>query len=150
MQPSEIRDRILRDHEALRSTLEVVESTARKVLEGAPGRASQLRKHGDRLLDAVERHLSWEDRHLAPVLRDTDAWDVHRVASLRADHGEQRQVAQYVSEKLRDPRRPVAILARNLLDFSALLRDELAAEERAYADPRALRDEVINGQAQAS
>jgi len=150
MQPSEIRDRILRDHEALRTTLEAVESAARKALEGAPERESQLRKQGDRLLDAVQRHLSWEDRHLAPALRDAPAWGMEQVASWRAGHGEQRQVVQYVSEKLRDPRRPVAILARNLLDFTSLLRDELAAEEEAYADPSLLRDDVINGCVEAS
>jgi iron-sulfur cluster repair protein YtfE (RIC family) len=141
MQPNEIRERILRNHEALRTTLEVVETAARRVLEGTAGRDSQLRKHGDQLLDAVQQHLSWEDQHLAPALRD--AWGAEQVASLREGHGEQRQVVQYVSEKLRDPRRPISILARNLLDFTALLREELAAEEKTYADPKLLRDDVI-------
>jgi len=146
MQPGEIRERILRDHEALRIKLEMVESTARKVLEGAPGREAHLRKHGDRLLDAVEQHLRWEDRNVARAVRKGGvAW----IESLRADHGEQRQVVQYVSEKLRDPRRPAAILARNLLDFTTLLRDELDAEERVYAESSVLRDAARGGQVEA-
>ncbi|MDH3521083.1 MAG: hemerythrin domain-containing protein [Myxococcales bacterium] len=147
MQPGEIRKRVLRDHALLRTGVAEVESLARDVLGGARGLDARLRSRGDALLASLERHMSWEDAHLAPVLRAADLSGRSREALLREDHSEQRQVLRYVSEKLRDTTRPAAVLARNLLDLTTMLREDMSYEERTFVDAKALRDDGIGAPA---
>lgn len=141
MEPSDVRERVLRDHAALRTTLDQLEPLAREVLDGAPGLRERLRDLGEKLLDALEDHMAWEDEHLAPVLRQADTWGQEREELLRRDHAEQRQVLRYVLEKIRDAERPIALIARNLLDFSAMLRSEMTHEEETLLDPSGVPDD---------
>jgi iron-sulfur cluster repair protein YtfE (RIC family) len=141
MEASDVRERVLRDHAALRTTLDQLEPLAREVLDGASGLRERLRDLGETLLDALERHMAWEDAHLAPMLRQADSWGKEREELLRRDHAEQRQVLRYVLEKIRDAERPIALIARNLLDLSAMLRSEIVHEEETLLDPSGMPDE---------
>lgn len=143
MQPSEVRQRALSDHAALRAALEEVEALSSKVLNGARDLRLQLRDRSEALFDLLWSHLTWEDAHLAPALRDADAWGDAREARMQQVHGEQKQVLGYVLERLRDAERPISLLAQNLIDFAAMLRDQMAEEERTLLDPNVLRDDVI-------
>ena len=149
MEPSDVRTRVQRDHAALRTTLDQLELLAREVLDGAPGLRERLRDLGETLLESLERHMAWEDEHLAPVLREADAWGKEREELLRRDHVEQRQVLRYVLEKIRDAERPVALVARNLLDFSMMLRNEMTQEEQTLLDPNGMRDETVGVELEA-
>jgi hemerythrin-like domain-containing protein len=149
MEPSDVRKRVLRDHAALRTTLDQVEALARDVLDGTPGLRPRLRDLGELLMGSLERHMTWEDAHLAPVFRDADAWGEEREALLRQDHLEQRQVLRYLMEKIREEDRPAALVARNLRDFAKMLRDEMAREEEALLDPNVIHDDVVGVELEA-
>jgi hemerythrin-like domain-containing protein len=149
MDSAEVRERVLRDHAALRATAAEVESLARSVLGGSRGLRREFSDLGESLLESLESHITWEDDHLAPVLR-AGAWGEEREALMRQDHREQRQVLRYLLEKLRDRQRPIDLLARNLLDFSAMLRDDMTDEEQAPFDSGAPRDDVLGFGLEAS
>jgi iron-sulfur cluster repair protein YtfE (RIC family) len=143
VKPSEVRERTLRDHEALRIALDRLERCCREAARGDLLPAGQLREAAHALIVDVERHMRWEERHLEPALREADAWGNERADRLRSDHREQREALGHVLAGLRDPGRPPALVARMLLDLIALLRDDMAEEEDLLLDPRVLRDDVV-------
>jgi hemerythrin-like domain-containing protein len=123
MKPSEVRERILADHEALRRRLAALEEQARRVAAGAADAAPLLRAEGEALLDLLREHLSWEDRHLVPALRAAGSCGTEHVRALAQEHAEQREILDDALARLRDGGRPPLLVARNLLDLAALLRD---------------------------
>ena len=143
MKPSEIRHRVLSDHVVLRGMLARIEDLALSVLDGVDVPATTLREEGERLLGRLEAHMGWEDRYLGPALEQADAWGDVRLARLAEDHREQRELLGYELACLRDPTRPVEMVARNLLDLIHLIRSDMAEEEAGCLDPRVLRDDVV-------
>ena len=130
MRPSEVRERVLADHEVLRQDLDELERSARAADGPEAGRVPELRVHAERLLAKLQRHMRWEDRFLAPALREADAWGEERAARLDEEHREQRELLRHVLEGLRDPTRPGAVLVANLLDLVALLREDISRRLR--------------------
>ena len=143
MQPSEVRETVLREHLALRGLLSRVESLAHLVAGDEPGMLSDLRAAAEALLDMLARHMEWEDRHLAPALRDSGAFGAEREARLERDHAEQREVLRHALERLRDEGRPAALVARNLLDLVTLLRTDMEDEENSLLGRDVLRNDAI-------
>lgn len=143
MLPSEVRRRVLGDHASLRTRLEEIEELVHAIEEGAGERVASLRLRGVELLEALEHHMQWEDRQLVPVLRDSDSWGPERVRRFDAEHREQREVLRHVLRALSDRERPAPLVARNLHDFAVLLRADMEEEERAFLDPRVVRDDTI-------
>jgi hemerythrin-like domain-containing protein len=150
MDPAEVRKRVLDDHAALRATAEEMESVARRVLGGPGAPRRELGRVGEHLLESLENHIEWRDRHLLPVLRGAAGWSREREAQMRRGHREQRQVLRYLLERLRDRQRPNHLLARNFLDFSAMLRDDMTEEEHALLESGAPQDDVLGAGLEAS
>jgi hemerythrin-like domain-containing protein len=140
MKLSEVRERILADHEVLRRRLAALEEQARRVASGAADAAPWLRAEGEALLALLREHLSWEDRHLAPALRAAGTRGTEHVRALAHEHAEQRELLDDALARLRDGGRPLLLVARNLLDLAALLREDMDREEQARLDPHLLRD----------
>ena len=143
MKASQILERILEDHVALRGMLESLENRSKRVLDGERNLAGALRVEGEALLAKLREHMHWEDVHLAPALRDADAWGEERAERLAQDHREQRELLQHVLWSLQDQSRPAVLLARNLLDVVSTLREDMQQEERSLLYPIALRDGLI-------
>jgi hemerythrin-like domain-containing protein len=150
MDPARVRKRVLDDHAALRVTVEEVESVARRVLGGSGAAHRELGRVGERLLESLESHIAWRDHHLLPVLRGAAGWSEEREAQMRRGQREQRQVLRYLLDRLHDRQRPHHLLARNLLDFSALLRNDMAEEEQALLESDAQQDDVLGAGLEAS
>ncbi|MEM7410144.1 MAG: hemerythrin domain-containing protein [Myxococcota bacterium] len=143
MQPSEVRDFVLKDHDHLRERLAEIEATLRAYVDGTPDAAAQLRRRGTTLLAALSTHMDWEERFLFPMLRDADAWGPARVERLTHEHLEQRaQLAQEL-ELLTDPARSNEQVAKSLHAFVALLRADMEEEESAFLGADLLRDDVV-------
>jgi hypothetical protein len=140
MEPSEVRRRILADHERLRGVLLSIESLGRGVLGGSWEAVAPLRLEGETLHQMLFEHMSWEDRYLAPALRDAGAWGGERAGCLDRDHREQRELLEHTLVGLRDPSRPSLALARTMVDLVALLRTDMQDEEETILDPRLLLD----------
>ncbi len=144
MQASEVRRSVLSDHQKLREQLTKLEQLARAALVGTRLPTAALRGEAKVLLASLASHMTWEDRYLAPVLLEVDAWGDLRCAQLAEDHREQRNLLEYALRQLHDEGRPESIVAGNLLDLVALLRDDMNEEESALLDASQLRDDVVD------
>ena len=142
MRLAEIRDRVLHDHRELRERLGRVEALSRAAMASASG-AQSLRDEARALIDVLERHMRWEDEHLAPALSDADEWGPERLEHMKRDHAEQRDLLRYATSVLEDPDRALELLARTTLDLARLLQDDMRDEEGILLDPSVLRDDVI-------
>jgi iron-sulfur cluster repair protein YtfE (RIC family) len=142
MKPSEIRARVLRDHEHVRNDLERLEARASELADG-PAAVERLRLDAAALITHLDVHMRWEEWYLLPVLREADAWGAERAAQLASDHRAQRQVLDFLNVRLHDETRPPALLARDVTHLVGLLRDDMREEEAELLDERVLRDDVI-------
>ena len=128
---------MLLDHAALREVLQRVEVVANQVASGREGRVATLRAEGRVLHAKLCDHVDFEDAHLPAALRGLGERGEARLAHLVRDHREQRELLDYALERLRDEMRPPAILARDLLALVAVLRDDMADEERTVLEESA-------------
>jgi len=142
MRPSEVRERVLADHEELRGRLERLERLALAAAAGSDD-ARALRGEAESFLDRLAIHMGWEDLHLVPVLREADSWGEVRIERFGREHREQRELLEYVLRELHDERRPEPVVARRVLDLVALLRADMDEEESVFLDERILRDDPI-------
>ena len=143
MRPSEVRERVLADHASLRVALAELKTLAGSVKGGASSDALRLREAGEQLLDALARHMEWEDVHLARALRDADAWGEERERRLVEEHREQRQALSDVLQHLRDTSRSASQIADDALDFVDWLRRDMEGEEDERLQAELLRDDVV-------
>ena len=142
MRPSEVRERVLADHERLRADFKRIEAIARAARDGALERFGDLRVEGDALLARLLSHMRWEESYLLPALRNSDSWGAERAARLIKDHREQRELFRFFHSRLGDTG-DWPVLAQRLSDLIALLRDDMAEEERELLNERVLRDDVV-------
>jgi hemerythrin HHE cation binding domain-containing protein len=142
MRASEVRTRILAEHDALRADLERVEALAVAVLRRPERRAGELRAAAQELVPRLVAHLRWEESHLLPALREAHALGAQRAARLVRDHRSQRELLRLVHARLCDPAHPAPLLASELRGLAAVLRADLGEEERDLRDERVLRDDA--------
>ena len=128
MDPSEIRERVLDDHENLRTRLAMVESLSQRADDGEVYALDQLRDRGDELCRKLGRHLDMEDLHLVPLIQETRCREAAR--QLAAEHREQRLLFDFVLGRLRDAERPTRLICREMQAFIDLLRDDMDMEEQ--------------------
>lgn len=140
MRASRVRKRILVDHEYLRRLLDEVDQRALRVARGVEEEVGTLRALGLQLLGRFSEHLALEDRLLAPALRRAGRVGRERAERLDADHREQRELLDYLLEKVRDPSRPAAVLAAEWRGFVELLLDDMAQEELTILERELLED----------
>jgi iron-sulfur cluster repair protein YtfE (RIC family) len=143
MKPGEVRARVLAEHVAIRGMLMSLEHVAQRVRDGDASLVGALRLEGEALLHRLQEHMLWEDLHLAPALRQADAWGEERASRLDSDHREQRHVLTHCLDAVNDQSRPAAVVARTLIDLVGMLRADMEEEERLLLDERVLRDDVI-------
>jgi hemerythrin-like domain-containing protein len=142
MRPSEVRMRVMADHDELRGRLDRLERLALSVA-AADDAPNDLREEAEAFLDRLAIHMGWEDLHLVPVLREADSWGEVRIERFDKEHREQRELLEYVLRELHDKGRPEAVVARKVLDFVALLRVDMEEEESVFLDERILRDDPV-------
>ena len=142
MKPSEVRSRVLSDHERLRRDLDRLGDLAGVIRNGHVALAT-LRADTEVLLARLEAHMHWEESYLLPTLREADAWGVERAEQLTRDHREQRELLDYLTRSLRDRAKPAALVEREVRHLIGLLRDDMREEEAELLDERVLRDDVV-------
>jgi len=142
MRPSEVRKRVLADHEELRGRLDRLERL-RLAAAAESDDAHALRDEAESFLDRLAIHMGWEDLHLVPVLREADSWGEVRIERFAREHRAQRELLEYVLRELHDRGRPEPVVARRVLDLVALLRADMEDEESVFLDERILRDDPI-------
>jgi iron-sulfur cluster repair protein YtfE (RIC family) len=145
MRPSEIRARVLADHENLRASLVDLEALAFAVERPRPGRTrvSKLRTESEAFLDRLARHMRWEEAYMIPALFEADSWGPQRVERLIEDHREQRELLALILDRVRDANRPDAVVARDIRALVGLLREDMREEDAEFLDDRVLRDDIV-------
>jgi hypothetical protein len=117
--------------------LDAVGSLLERFEDGDTGSVEPLRDHARDLYLRFEAHLSFEDQALLPVLRRRRG--AAEADALVREHVEQRELLDFLLNRLVLPGRPATLLARELRQFAALLREDMAEEERlldrAAGDP---------------
>ena len=142
MKPSEVRQRILEDHEVIRAILVSLEYLAGQVIAGSQSLGGPLRLEGEGLLVRLHTHMGWEDTYLRPALLEAKKWGEMRAHQLDADHREQRELLTLALDRLQDPSRPPILVARGVLDLVKLIRADMDEEEQAMLGERILRVDV--------
>ena len=128
MDPLDVRDRVLHDHENLRTRLAMVEALTQRASEGEVYALDQLRDRGDELCRKLRRHLDLEDLHLVPLVLKRHGREA--AGQLAAEHREQRLLFDFILSRLRDARRPTQLICREMQAFIDLLRDDMDLEEQ--------------------
>ena len=127
MRPSEVRQRILEDHERLRDSIYIVRNLALEEAGGDSSRVPILEKLAVALGSELRTHLDLEDRHLVPVV--LECLGERAAADLSREHAEQRALLGCVLGRLRREVRPASLLASELQALSELLLEDMAREE---------------------
>jgi hemerythrin-like domain-containing protein len=129
VEAEEVRERILQEHAELRGMLDEVHSLAER-FEGGDAQVSQtLRERGLRLYERFAAHLDLEDRLLAPALRKAGGPGPERAERLAREHREQRELLDYLMERLLKHPAPTLLVARELHHFVSYVRLDMDYEE---------------------
>lgn len=145
MRPSEVRQRILDDHAALRRLLADVQ----QALAATPPSAPAIRSLGESLRQRFLEHLELEDRTLVPALRTIDAWGEERAARLDREHRHQRERLDEIMGRLRPEERAGAELAGDLARLVREILLDMEHEEKTVLDENLLRDDVVTTDVEA-
>lgn len=128
----DVERRILQQHEEIRARIHGLENLERIGLPFAEGALSVLLLRFAAFFDA---HLAFEERELAPRIRELDAWGGVREAALRCEHRAQRtrleQVCALAEGSGVDD---VTRLFRAISDLAADLLEDMVEEERTLAE----------------
>lgn len=144
MLPSQVRRRILDDHDHLRGALIGLERSAGDLRGGqrealAPT-LSALRRLAQRFLD----HLALEEEIMVPALRDADAWGPERAKLVLAEHEAQRIELAELLEALSTSNVTAEFVGQRLIAWIEALRIDMEHEETSVLHPDLLRDDVVS------
>jgi iron-sulfur cluster repair protein YtfE (RIC family) len=144
MRPSEVRSRILRDHEVLGERLAALQRLADEAAEGSNGEAcARTREFACGVVEELADHLEVEEQLLVPVLRDMDAWGPLRADELRHHHEQQWRGLKRLRERVSAPALQPPELAAHIALMVQLLRHELQQEAHELLTPELLRDDIL-------
>ena len=143
MLPSEVRHRILQDHETIRSRLDKLTAPIARIRSGDHQAARVFSQRGCSFLELFLAHIELENWLLVPALREADAWGDVRADRVLREHREQTAEVRSLLEAFADPFASSRELAKQLEDFVDALELDMATEERMLLGPDLLRDDVV-------
>lgn len=141
LRPSEVRARILAEHQVLRSIYVEVEDLIGRVQEGERDADGSLRERCRELYQTLLGHIELENTILAPALRQTDGFGPVRADELLREHERQRAVLFEALASLDDG--AALKLVRTVQPLIVSLRIDMAHEEQALLNPDLLKDDLV-------
>jgi iron-sulfur cluster repair protein YtfE (RIC family) len=141
LKPSQVRARILGEHELLRGSVDQLAAVTSRLWAGDCEAFTDAISSAQRLYQQLLEHLDFEDALLLAALRDTDAWGNLRADRLASHHVEQRQQLRALADRTLGE--TPAGLAALLTELIADLRLDMQYEEQEVLSPELLRDDVI-------
>ena len=139
MNPTSVRERILREHQEMRRLLDRLEAVARTLARGDRTRLEQAQALREGVSERLSDKIDLEGAILAPVLREVDSWGDMRVEKLHEYQREQRASLDGLDRDAPDQ----ATLAERWQRCVVHLREELRDEEADLLSTDLLRDDVI-------
>lgn len=141
MEPSQVRTRILQDHEALRQQLSALEHAVAALLDDKR-MVHRVAELAHQLLHELAEHTALEDSLLVPALTEIDAWGPVRADQLLEHHRAQRAQIRELTELFKLELNPGDV-AHVTTSFVRELRLDMEHEERDLLSADLLRDDVI-------
>ncbi len=142
LKPSEIRQRILDQHQTLREKLDALEDGVTRLKAGDASLLDELKKRASELHDHLCRHIDDEEALLLPELEQADGFGPARVAALRQEHAEQRATLAQVTDAIVTSTDPQT-LAERIEALIARIRADMEEEEATHLSPSVLKDDII-------
>jgi hemerythrin-like domain-containing protein len=139
MTNDEVRRKVLDDHAMLRDRLDEIGELAARFEKGGVEVGVELRELGVALFESFASHLVFEDAQLVPALRAIPERGEELADRLEREHREQRELLDYLLNRLEEEKRPTTLVARELEGFSAYLRVDMSYEESMI-----LRENLFN------
>jgi hemerythrin-like domain-containing protein len=139
MTNDEVRSKVLDDHAMLRDRLDEIGELAARFEKGGVEVGVELRELGVALFESFASHLVFEDAQLVPALRAIPERGEELADRLEREHREQRELLDYLLNRLEEEKRPTTLVARELEGFSAYLRVDMSYEESMI-----LRENLFN------
>ena len=128
--------RVVSDHIALRGLLTRVESVASQIVRGECRLLGVLLTEARALIDTLETHNTWETAELLQQLRASGPLGEQRASYLQDDHGTQLAMLRRAVDSLEAQDRSFALLAREMIELTMQLRNDLADEEDMILDDK--------------
>ena len=141
MKPSEVRERILTEHDKLREIITALAASARNFDPGDPAAGRELRAAGLACFEAFAAHLKSEDALLGPALEKIPENGSDMAERLRREHREQRELLDFLVRRLEDNERPSSLVVEELHNFAEYVRLDMCHEEATILRGDLLRDD---------
>lgn len=136
--PSEIRARILQQHQVLRLRLDALA----KSLEDSAREVRDLKADVAQLQTLLLEHVKDEERMLIPELREVAGFGAARVDQLKKEHAEQSEDLKAILDAIMsaDDR---SELSSAILELIERIREDMKEEESTHLSPSVLKDDLI-------
>lgn len=139
--PSRVREFILAQHDLLRLRMQgLLVGTAR--LRRGEVESREVRILARELLALLRAHIGDEERMLADVLADVDAFASVRLEKIRQEHRAQTRELSTMVKSLDGPI-DVEALASTVEEFARRIADDIDEEERQYLTEALLKDDLV-------
>jgi iron-sulfur cluster repair protein YtfE (RIC family) len=139
--PSQIRERVLAQHDLLRLRLQGLNQGVDQLRAGNLT-VEELRIRALETLALLRAHVKDEERWLLPALAEADGFGPERVKALQEEHRAQAREMAETLEALRDAKEPED-LATGVESLVQRILDDMDEEERTYLNPNLLKDDLI-------
>jgi hypothetical protein len=140
--PTEVRERILVEHQLLRAQLEALEELARLAGLAGPAVAPALFTGALDFVARIGRHIALENEVLVPLLREPDfAWGELRAQGIFEEHERHLVALDALAEHA--TRRDLAAVLAALPPLARALRDDMREEEATVLHPDLLKDDAV-------
>ena len=137
MYPSEVRTRILNEHDELRVRLDALHAASETEMD-----AVVIRGAMHEFRDLLFAHIEREEALILPELKQVDGFGEERVRALREEHEAQRKELDALIAKV-ETLEGVALRSQ-VEGFVARLREDMSHEEQTHLSERLLKDDIVN------
>ena len=141
MNPSQVRQRILMDHDRMRQRLDAVEASLASLPEH-PSEIARVCEAASAMVADFVKHTELEDEILGAALAELDAWGPVRAAILREHHASQRDQLRGLLQAYEAPA-PVEHIAHITLSWIREVRADMRHEEHDILASTLLRDDPV-------
>jgi len=141
LMPSEVRRKVLSQHREIEQMLSELEAGVAHLADGKVD-AGQVKRAAYALRGILELHMSFEEAHMVPAIKEADGFGPERVRHLHAEHAEQRQELDRLVDQIREAS-STDDLAASVERLADMLRSDIEEEEREYVNEKLLRDNLI-------
>jgi len=127
-----VNARVFEEHVEIRARLQGLGAYA--AASSSPMTGVVLRVSLLRFTRFFDAHLQFEEREVAPRIRELDAWGPVRESRMLDEHVEQRMRLARICGMAEDPSTDTSELAFEIMLFVATLLGEMEGEEHALAE----------------